>query len=458
MGRPSTSPLPDWMNQSFLELSFLQISDRTQSRPAGADPGPGLGGCSPDPAHRTLSGMYGPREKPPGHRGIPPASTTAAIFSETQRPRLHFTIVANCPPPVLPNPLAAPARAALAAGKRLPPSGLDSSDQCHRCMSPLAAHASGKVSWPETHCSADSALAVASPPRTAGFGPRLLRRACPLFPPPRCLLAHPRAPAAAARLHARVDAAHGANTAATRPCRRDSSPSCPSPHLELPEHPLTPLSRLHKPATVPLPSSPEKHSPEQAEAPPSSFTCAALSTASPAKPRLSRASPSSTATHRAIPDPLPPPEPPASPPPPAHVHSSLHSSSGRTEGTVSFLVSCWCSPTTSPSFSDPDVAAATAVIDRVSGHPRPRDLAQTNRGEPLFIFPHFPGPVSPPFGRRNHAGEPRDHHSGLADGVYELVPAAEEIAQESEVNVVHVDPSPEQEYRFEPEGKPRSIT
>nr|CAB3457799.1 unnamed protein product [Digitaria exilis] len=45
-----------------------------------------------------------------------------------------------------------------------------------------------------------------------------------------------------------------------------------------------------------------------------------------------------------------------------------------------------------------------------------------------------------------------------SDAVYELVPAAEEIAQESEVNVVHVDPSPEQEYRFEPEGKPRSIT
>nr|CAB3453327.1 unnamed protein product [Digitaria exilis] len=49
-------------------------------------------------------------------------------------------------------------------------------------------------------------------------------------------------------------------------------------------------------------------------------------------------------------------------------------------------------------------------------------------------------------------------YSSLADGVYELVPAAEEIAQESEVNMVHVDPSPEQEYRFEPEGKPRSIT
>ncbi|KAF8699025.1 hypothetical protein HU200_034766 [Digitaria exilis] len=95
--------------------------------------------------------------------------------------------------------------------------------------------------------------------------------------------------------------------------------------------------------------------------------------------------------------------------------------------------------------------AATAVVDPVSGHPRPRDLAQTNQGEPLSFSPHFPGPVSPPFGRRNHAGEPRDPF-------YELVPAAEEIAQESEVNVVHVDPSPEQEYRFEPEGKPRSIT
>nr|CAB3504973.1 unnamed protein product [Digitaria exilis] len=102
--------------------------------------------------------------------------------------------------------------------------------------------------------------------------------------------------------------------------------------------------------------------------------------------------------------------------------------------------------------------AATAVVDPVSGHPRPRDLAQTNHGEPLSFSPHFPGPVSPPSGRRNHAGEPRDPYSGLADGVYELVPAAEEIAQESEVNVVHVDPSPEQEYRFEPEGKPRSIT
>ena len=48
--------------------------------------------------------------------------------------------------------------------------------------------------------------------------------------------------------------------------------------------------------------------------------------------------------------------------------------------------------------------------------------------------------------------------ANLADGVYELVPAAEEIAQESEVNVVHVDPNPAQEYHFEQEGKHRSIT
>nr|CAB3504350.1 unnamed protein product [Digitaria exilis] len=144
----------------------------------------------------------------------------------------------------------------------------------------------------------------------------------------------------------------------------------------------------------------------------------------------------------------------------AHAHSSLRSTSGRTEGTISFLVPRWCSPTASPSLSDPDVAAATAVVDLVPGHPRPRDLAQTNHGEPLSISPHFPGPVSPPFGRR-HGCVFNLFPGGCAKNVgtfYDLVPAAEEIAQESEVNVVHVDPSPEQEYRFEPEGKPRSIT
>nr|CAB3502547.1 unnamed protein product [Digitaria exilis] len=343
---------------------------------------------------------------------------------------------------------AAPARAALAAGNRLP---------------------SDMAGCPRSRCtpltSADSPLAVASPPRTAGFCPRLLRPRVLLFPRPvSSRLAHARLPPAA-RLRARVDAAHGANTAATSPCRRGSSPSCLSLHPELPEHPSTPLSRLLKPSTVPLPSTPEKHSPELAEAPPSSLLCTALPAAPPAKPRLAIASPTSTATPRPTPDPLPPPEPPASPPPPAHVHSSLRSISGRTEGTISFLVPCWCSPTTSPSFSDPNVAAATAVVDLVPGHPRPQDLAQTNHGEPLSISPHFPGPVSPPFGRRNHAGELEDLvvSSTSFQGAERkmqglLVPAAEEIAQESEVNVVHVDPSPEQEYRFEPEGKPRSIT
>nr|CAB3503815.1 unnamed protein product [Digitaria exilis] len=292
--------------------------------------------------------------------------------------------------------------AALAAGKRLPPdmAGCPRS----RCT-PLA--------------SADSALAVASPPRTAGFCLRLLRPRVLLFPRPvSSRLAHARLPPAA-RLRARVDAAHGANTAATSRCRRETSPSCPGLHLVIPEHPSTPLSLLLK-----APNS------------------------SPSLPRRNRS-----------------PEFTELPPPPAHVHSPLHSSSGRTEGTFSFTVPRWCSKTCSPTFCDLDAAAATAVADRDSGHPRPRDLAQTNHGEPLSISPHFPGPVSPPFGRRNHAGELEDTvvSSTSFQGAERkmqglLVPAAEEIAQESEVNVVHVDPSPEQEYRFEPEGKPRSIT
>ncbi|KAF8641818.1 hypothetical protein HU200_067514 [Digitaria exilis] len=250
--------------------------------------------------------------------------------------------------------------------------------------------------------SADSALATASPPRTAG---PCRRRRCPpvqtaTFAPPRALfprsvasrLAHARLPPAA-RLNARVDAARGANTAATWLCRRATSPSRSGLHLELPEHPLTPLSRLLKPATVPLAQHAGKTSPELAESPPSSLSCTALPALS-SFPNLHCHSPSHSRPNS-------PTRAPGvarrssqrPPPPPAH-------------GTFSFLVSRWCSPTPSPSFSDPDVAAATAAVDRVPGHPRPRDLAQTNRGELLSVLPHFPGPVSPPFGRRNHAGEP----------------------------------------------------
>nr|CAB3463253.1 unnamed protein product [Digitaria exilis] len=107
---------------------------------------------------------------------------------------------------------------------------------------------------------------------------------------------------------------------------------------------------------------------------------------------------------------------------------------------------------------------------------RRRDSPEQSRAPPpsTTIFPTFSDHETLPEGltvssssipstsqgrnRRRLAGARTPANSGLADGVYELVPAAEEIAQESEVNVVHVDPSPEQEYRFEPEGKPRSIT
>ncbi|KAF8759361.1 hypothetical protein HU200_010403 [Digitaria exilis] len=245
----------------------------------------------------------------------------------------------------------------------------------------------------------------------------------------------------------RADAAHGANTAATSRCRRDSSPSCPN---------------------LPLPS------PLKLRAIP--FLSSASSALAPAKLTPPGAQPCPTDAHRAIPLLPPPPQPPAFPPPPAHVHSSLHSSSGRTEGTNSFPVPRWCSPTLPralrPRRRRSTLAgasrAATAVADRDSGHPRPRDLAQTNHGEPLSISPTSParsrrrlaGVTTPANSRTRLCLQPlsRGLHSGLADGVYELVLAAEEIAQESEVNLVHVDPSPEQECRFEPEGKPRSIT
>ncbi|KAF8663166.1 hypothetical protein HU200_055767 [Digitaria exilis] len=335
---------------------------------------------------------------------------------------------------------AAPARAALAAGKRLPP---DTAGCPRSRCTPLT--------------SADSPLAVASPPRTAGFCPRLLRPRVLLFPRPVfSRLAHARLPPAA-RLRARVDAAHGANTAATSPCRRGSSPSCLSLHLVLPEHPSTPLSRLLKPSTVP--SLPRRKNTRRS----SQRRRRARSRAQPS-PLLPRPNQGS---HELPHPPLPLPEPfPTRFPHQSRWRSSPEltelSAAARARAQPALLLlqpnrGHHSLPRAVLVLTDPfsellrpqrrrsplagASRAATAVVDLVPGHPRPQDLAQTNHGEPLSISPHFPGPVSPPFGR-----------------LYELVPAAEEIAQESEVNVVHVDPSPEQEYRFEPEGKPRSIT
>nr|CAB3459099.1 unnamed protein product [Digitaria exilis] len=306
--------------------------------------------------------------------------------------------------------------------------------------------------------SADPALATASPPRTAG---PCRRRRCPpvqtaTFASPACSfprsvasrLAHARLPPAA-RLRARVDTARGANPAATWlsvPALLSSLPSILSlpsrsyissqqfPSLKAPEKPRRTRSRAQPSSLLPRPNQGSLELPQ----PPLLLTEQSPHQIPHQSPR--RSSPEFTETSAA-----------------ARARAQ--------PGTISFLVSRWCSPTLSPSFSDPDVAGSRSP-ELPSRH---RHLAQTSRGEPLFTFPYFPGPVSPPFGRRNHAGEPwtEVYLQPLSRGpsakvqgpvLYELVPAAEEVTQESEVNVVHVDPSPEQEYRFEPEGKPRSIT
>nr|CAB3460293.1 unnamed protein product [Digitaria exilis] len=347
---------------------------------------------------------------------------------------------------------AALARAALAAGSRLPPAVLVYAGQRHGCVSPLTEHASGQLTWPEAPCSADPRRALELSPRRRRGPPgksaavvihqSAVQMSRPRMPFPPCPVPsrRPRAPAVLAC---------AALTPRTVPTARDRAaaaarlPSCPWPSLRpCPSCPNLPLPSPLKLRAIPFLSCAEN--------------LAGVVFAPPRPPHVSsllRAQPCPTDAHRAIPLLPPPPQPPASPPPPAHVHSSLHSSSGRTEGTISFLVSRWCSPTPSPSFSDPDVTGSRSPEQ---AEPPPPSLT------PLSIFPHFPGPDSPPFGRRNHAGEPRDlvvsSTSFQGAELYELVPAAEEIAQESEVNVVHVDPSPEQEYRFEPEGKPRSIT
>nr|CAB3489478.1 unnamed protein product [Digitaria exilis] len=286
---------------------------------------------------------------------------------------------------------------------------------------------------------------------------RLLRPRVPLFPSPRCLLASPTRACRTALACARVDAGKGRQRPRQSRCRRDSSLSCPNLHPVLPEHPYAPLSLLLKPPTVPLSSTPEKPSPEFAEAPPSSLSWAALSTAPLAKPRISRASPSSTATPRPIPEPSPEltelsaaARARAQPTPLRLRPNRGHQQLPRAALVLNDLFPDLLRPRRRR-------RAATAVADLDSDHPRPRDLAQTNHGEPLSISPYFPGPDPPPFGRRTkECLQPLSR--GPSAKFYELVPAAEEIAQESEVNVVHVDPSPEQEYRFEPEGKPRSIT
>ncbi|KAF8700709.1 hypothetical protein HU200_034060 [Digitaria exilis] len=384
--------------------------------------------------------------------------------------------------------VAAPARAALAAGKRLPPdmAGCPRS----RCT-PLA--------------SADSALAVASPPRTAGFCPRLLRPRVLLFPRPvSSRLAHARLPPAA-RLRARVDAAHGANTAAASRCRRETSPCCPGPQTappslsrrnRSPEFAEPPPSSLTRPAFSlphhPLPLSDHtptrfrhhsrrRSSPEKLElslAPlllrlnrgHQQLRRAALVLIDPfpdlLRPRRRRSPlagvaeppPSLPSTFPAIPvdrgEPLYAPRLAAGVRTPTSSGTSLCLLPFSSKGPSQQLL---LGTHPAREVYDHSRAGMPVAIEaqRARGKPSSRGTSTLERVISVTFEPsQARGGRSPGVFRLAEGAD----YSGLADGVYELVPAAEEIAQESEVNVVHVDPSPEQEYRFEPEGKPRSIT
>nr|CAB3476071.1 unnamed protein product [Digitaria exilis] len=85
-----------------------------------------------------------------------------------------------------------------------------------------------------------------------------------------------------------------------------------------------------------------------------------------------------------------------------------------TEHAIGFLELHWCSRTPRTSANDPELTGVEAAAAapppprrrRNSDHPRPPNRPQTTRGEPRILFPHFPEPSSPPFGRRN-SGESR---------------------------------------------------
>ncbi|KAF8664438.1 hypothetical protein HU200_054610 [Digitaria exilis] len=200
-------------------------------------------------------------------------------------------------------------------------------------------------------------------------------------------------------------------------------------------------------------------SPEFAEPPPSSLTRLAFSAAPPGQTKARTSFPITYRHSSTKPRPVSAT---------AAAGAARRRSSSFRRRPRTFAVTRWCSSTSSPTLSDPDAAghrspeqsrAAAAVDNPFLAFPDPETSPKERAVSPSPFFP-----ISPARTRRRLAGvrTPASSrtklYSGLADGVYELVPAAEEIAQESKVNVVHVDPSPEQEYRFEPEGKPRSIT
>nr|CAB3501115.1 unnamed protein product [Digitaria exilis] len=157
-----------------------------------------------------------------------------------------------------------------------------------------------------------------------------------------------------------------------------------------------------------------------------------------------------------------------------------------TEHAIGFLELHWCSRTPRTSANDPELTGVEAAAAapppprrrRNSDHPRPPNRPQTTRGEPRKLFPHFPVPSSPPFGRRN-SGESRgpsfivfvclgvsaqkfrdsyaSHVEGaIPDGNYHLIPADEEEVPEEGAGAGSTNP--EANPQFEQEGKPRSMT
>nr|CAB3503071.1 unnamed protein product [Digitaria exilis] len=137
-----------------------------------------------------------------------------------------------------------------------------------------------------------------------------------------------------------------------------------------------------------------------------------------------------------------------------------------TEHAFSFLELHWCSRTLQTSTNAPDLTGVEAAAAapplhhrrRNSDHPRPPNRPQPTRGEPRMLFPHFPEPSSPPFGRRNSGEGPGTevHQGAIPDGNYHLIPADEEEVPEEGAGAGATNP--ETNPQLEQEGKPRSIT
>nr|CAB3503788.1 unnamed protein product [Digitaria exilis] len=134
-----------------------------------------------------------------------------------------------------------------------------------------------------------------------------------------------------------------------------------------------------------------------------------------------------------------------------------------TEHAISFLELHWCSRT----LQTPTDASDLTGVAVAAAAPPPLGAGETpcfpGLPTPLMLFPHFPDPSSPSFGRRN-SGESRGHKfivfsgtkGAIPDGNYHLIPADEEEVPEHGAG--EETTNPEANPQSEQEGKPRSIT